>query len=379
MENQKKPDKFKTSNDPYSNHKSRGGEEASPSNASNERLLKAGRFVKKEGAGELNIARLSAEILAGSRASLARGITLIESNTEQHFQKGQNLLESLLPHSGGSIRIGITGVPGAGKSTFIEVFGSYLCDLGKKVAVLAIDPTSSLSGGSILGDKTRMETLARNPHAFIRPSPSGGKLGGVHRKTRETMLLCEAAGFDVILVETVGVGQSEVVVRDMVDFFMLLVLTGAGDELQGMKKGIMELADAIIVNKADGSNQEMANKAREEYNRILHYLQPATKGWATRALACSSIKPSGITDIWELVKEFEMETKRSGIFDDRRRNQTRKWLHSMIADQLQSSFFLDNGVKQILPKIENEIISGSRPVASGVEELFNVYLNKFLK
>jgi LAO/AO transport system kinase len=218
-----------------------------------------------------------------------------------------------------------------------------------------------------------MEQLSRNPRAFIRPSPSAGKLGGVHRKTRETMLLCEAAGFDVILVETVGVGQSEVIVRDMVDFFMLLTLTGAGDELQGMKKGIMELADAVIVNKADGSNKKLAEKTKAEYNRILHFLQPATKGWQTRAYTCSSVLNEGIPEIWKVIKTFEDTAKSSGVFEERRRLQTKQWIHSMILDQLQFSFFYHPAIKPLLPKIENEVISGNRTVTSAVEELFNVY------
>jgi LAO/AO transport system kinase len=334
------------------------------------------RFVKKKNSNEINEEVIADEILKGNRISLARGITLIESNAEHHFQKAQKMLERILPNTGKAIRIGITGVPGAGKSTFIESFGSYLCNLGLNVAVLAVDPTSSLTGGSILGDKTRMERLARNKKAFIRPSPSGGKLGGVHRKTRETMLLCEAAGFDVILIETVGVGQSEVIVRDMVDFFMLLVLTGAGDELQGMKKGIMELADTVIINKADGPNEAFAKKTRHEFNRILHFLQPATKGWETKALTCSALQETGISDIWELINTFEQSTMQSGIFEERRRLQTKEWIHSMITDQLHMSFFHDPKVKQILPRVENEVISGSRPVAGAVDELFKVYLNK---
>ena len=334
---------------------------------------KAGRFVKKKNSRRVDPGLLADEIKAGGRTALAKGITLIESNAEHDFQSAQALLQQLLPDSGHSIRIGITGVPGAGKSTFIESFGSYLCDLGHKVAVLAVDPTSSLTGGSILGDKTRMEKLARNPRAFIRPSPSGGKLGGVHRKTRETMLLCEAAGFDVILVETVGVGQSEVIVRDMVDFFMLLVLTGAGDELQGMKKGIMELADAVIVNKADGPNEQTANKTKEEYNRILHFLQPATKGWQTAAMTSSAIQNKGIDEIWKAISTFESLTKKSGIFDERRRFQTKEWLNDMIIDQLQTNFFHNPAIKNLLPKVENEVISGNRPVASGVEELFKAF------
>ncbi|WP_370224756.1 methylmalonyl Co-A mutase-associated GTPase MeaB [Cytobacillus sp.] len=333
---------------------------------------KKGRFQKKSAAlPDLNV--LEEGILNGSRGVLARAITLIESNAEHHFRHAQEILLKLLPHSGQSLRIGITGVPGAGKSTFIESFGTYLCDAGLKVAVLAVDPSSSLSGGSILGDKTRMEQLSRNPNAFIRPSPSAGKLGGVHRKTRETMLLCEAAGFDVILVETVGVGQSEVIVRDMVDFFMLLTLTGAGDELQGMKKGIMELADAVIVNKADGSNKKLAEKTKAEYNRILHFLQPATKGWQTRAYTCSSVFNQGIPEIWKVIKTFEDTSKASGVFEERRRLQTKQWIHSMILDQLQFSFFYHPAVKPLLPKIENEVIAGNRTVTSAVEELFNIY------
>ncbi|UQX54480.1 methylmalonyl Co-A mutase-associated GTPase MeaB [Cytobacillus pseudoceanisediminis] len=334
-------------------------------------MRKKAGFKKSASLPDLNV--LEEGILNGSRGLLARAITLIESNAEHHFLHAQEILHKLLPHSGQSLRIGITGVPGAGKSTFIESFGTYLCDLGLKVAVLAVDPSSSLSGGSILGDKTRMEQLSRNPRAFIRPSPSAGKLGGVHRKTRETMLLCEAAGFDVILVETVGVGQSEVIVRDMVDFFMLLTLTGAGDELQGMKKGIMELADAVIVNKADGSNKKLAEKTKAEYNRILHFLQPATKGWQTRAYTCSSVLKEGIPEIWKVIKTFEDTAKSSGVFEERRRLQTKQWIHSMILDQLQFSFFYHPAIKPLLPKIENEVISGNRTVTSAVEELFNVY------
>jgi LAO/AO transport system kinase len=341
----------------------------------NKSPVRGGRFVKKNSGSKIEPAVLAADIRNGNRTALAKGITLIESNAEHDFHSAQALLQQLLPDSGKSIRIGITGVPGAGKSTFIESFGSYLCSLGHKVAVLAVDPTSRLTGGSILGDKTRMEMLARNPRAFIRPSPSGGKLGGVHRKTRETMLVCEAAGFDVILVETVGVGQSEVIVRDMVDFFMLLVLTGAGDELQGMKKGIMELADTVIVNKADGSNEQAAKKTKEEYNRILHFLQPATKGWQTVALTSSALNGKGIEEVWKTISNFERITKASGSFEDRRRTQTKEWLNDMIIDQLQANFFQNPTIKLMLPKVENEVISGNRPVATAVTELFQSYFN----
>ena len=246
-----------------------------------------------------------------------------------------------------------------------------------KVAVLAVDPSSSISGGSILGDKTRMEQLARNPRAFIRPSPSGGKLGGVHRKTRETLVLCEAYGFDVILIETVGVGQSEVIVRDMVDFFMLVVLTGAGDELQGMKKGIMELADAIVVNKADGDNKTNAKKTKKEYNQILHFLQPATKGWSTKAYTCSALHEEGIEKIWEMIQKFVSTTQASGVFDDRRRSQTKEWMKNMIIDQLQMNFFQHPVIKELLPKVENQVIAGDKTVTTAVDELFQQYYKMF--
>jgi LAO/AO transport system kinase len=332
------------------------------------------RFQKRKDQ-EPSVQELYEGVLKGDRSLLARAITLVESNAEQHFQKAQTLLQKLLVHSGNSIRIGITGVPGAGKSTFIEAFGMYLCGLGLRVAVLAIDPSSKLSGGSILGDKTRMEQLSRNQRAFIRPSPTAGKLGGVHRKTREAMLICEAAGFDVILIETVGVGQSEVIIRDMVDFFMLLVLTGAGDELQGMKKGIMELADAIIVHKADGPNKQKAEQTKEEYNRILHFLQPATKGWATKAFTCSSLTMEGVNDIWKVIKSFEQTGKTSGVFYERRKIQLREWLYSMITDQLQYHFYHHQGVKDLLPMMENKVIAGESTVATAVESLFQTFLS----
>jgi LAO/AO transport system kinase len=336
-------------------------------------LQKNLRFQKRR-VKEPSVEELYEGVIRGDRSLLARAITLVESNAEQHFQKAQQLLQKLLSHSGKAIRIGITGVPGAGKSTFIEAFGMYLCNLGLKVAVLAIDPSSTISGGSILGDKTRMEQLARNPRAFIRPSPTAGKLGGVHRKTRETMLICEAAGYDVILIETVGVGQSEVRIRDMVDFFMLLVLTGAGDELQGMKKGIIELADAILVHKADGANKPKAEQTRKEYNRILHFLQPATKGWATSAYTCSSLEGSGISDIWAVIKKFEDTGKARGVLTERRKEQQRSWLYSMITDQLHYHFYHHPSVKSMLPKIENEVIAGEKTVASAVDTLFKLFL-----
>lgn len=331
---------------------------------------------RKRQSKEPTVEELVDGVLSGNRGQLARAITLIESNAEQHFHKAQELLQKLLSYSGKSIRIGITGVPGAGKSTFIEAFGTFLCDLGLRVAVLAIDPSSSLSGGSILGDKTRMEKLSRNPRAFIRPSPTAGKLGGVHRKTREAMLICEAAGFNVILIETVGVGQSEVLIRDMVDFFMLLVLTGAGDELQGMKKGIMELADAVLVHKADGANKVKAELTRKEYSRILHFLLPATKGWASKAYTCSSLTGEGIKEIWDVIKEFEEKGKSSGVFAERRKGQQRDWIYSLITDQLQYSFFHHPDIKDMLPQLENEVMAGEKTAASAVDILFKAFLSK---
>jgi len=315
-------------------------------------------------------------VLAGDRTMLAQAITLVESNAARHMDLAQQVLNELLPHVGRSIRIGITGVPGAGKSTFIEAFGTFLCEQGHHVAVLAVDPTSSLTGGSILGDKTRMETLARNPRAFIRPSPSGGALGGVHRKTRETMMLCEAAGYDIILVETVGVGQSEFVVRGMVDFFLLLALTGAGDELQGMKRGIMELVDAIVINKADGDNKEKAKAAQNEYNQFLHYLRPATPGWETKAYTCSALLGEGIADMWRVIQTFVETTKRSGVFFDRRRQQQKDWMHAMIKEYIETRFFADPIVKEKLPMLENSVISGVKPVTAAVRELIEAYERK---
>ena len=303
---------------------------------------------KKPVAEALDIGIIADGVKSGSRLYLGKAITLLESSNPEHKQNGQELLNQLLPYTGNSIRIGITGVPGAGKSTFIETFGETLTGLGHRVAVLAIDPSSSLTGGSILGDKTRMEQLARNPRAFIRPSPTAGTLGGVHKKTRETMLLCEAAGYDVILVETVGVGQSETLVRGMVDMFLLLVLTGAGDELQGMKKGILELADAIVVHKADGENAHLAKKTVAEYKQMLHFLQPATDSWTTRPIAASSTENTGIPEVWDMVQEFETTVKSSGFWKKRRQEQTKDWFRSMITDELHSRFFDDKDRRQLV-------------------------------
>ena len=298
-------------------------------------------------------------ILAGDRVILSRAITVIESNAPKHFELGQEIIQKILPHSGKAMRIGITGVPGAGKSTFIEAFGTYLCGEGCKVAVLAVDPSSSLSKGSFLGDKTRMENLAREKNAFIRPSPSGGSLGGVTRKSRETMLLCEAAGYDAVLVETVGVGQSETMVRSMVDYFLVVVITGAGDDLQGIKKGIIELADSILVNKADGDNKMKAMMARADYDQILHYLRPATEGWKTRAYTCSSITGEGIPEMWSVIKDFRENVTASGIFSKRRKEQTIEWVRAMTAEYLQNRISQNAELTKCREDIERKVIAGA--------------------
>ncbi len=317
--------------------------------------------------------QMAKELLSGNRMVLARAITLVESNAPRHADKAQELIRLLLPHSGRAMRIGITGVPGVGKSTFIEALGGYLTGKGHRVAVLAVDPSSSISGGSILGDKTRMETLCQDPNCFIRPSPSSGSLGGVARKTRETMLVCEAAGFDVILIETVGVGQSEVTVRSMVDFFLLLMLAGAGDELQGIKKGIMEIANALVINKADGENKLPAERAKTEYERALHYLQPATQGWTTHAYTCSAVTGEGIQEIWDTIMTFKKITQESGVFEKFRQEQTVKWVHDMVQDHLTHRFFKHPDIKVRLPEIEADVAGGRLPPVTAVRQLLKIF------
>jgi len=314
-------------------------------------------------------------VLAGDRSMLARAITLVESNAPHHLASAQNLLQRLLPHTGKSIRIGITGVPGAGKSTFIDTFGTYLTSHGHKVAVLAIDPSSSVTRGSILGDKTRMENLSRDENAFIRPSPTGGMLGGVARKTRESILVCEAAGYNVILVETVGTGQSEITVRSMVDFFLLLLITGAGDELQGIKKGVIEIADALVINKADGDNKIPAQVARTEYNRVLHFLTSATDGWQTQAHTASALTGEGIENVWAIVQAFQKNTLQSGIFKQRRESQMREWLHSVVENQLVDFFFHHPKVQSALPSIEQAVMNGDLPATAGAQQLLRLILS----
>lgn len=278
----------------------------------------------------LTALELEAGIRGGERAVLAKAITLAESTHPADQKKIRTVLKRLLPGTGHAIRIGVTGVPGVGKSTFIEVFGDVLTRAGKKVAVLTVDPTSQKTKGSILGDKTRMEKLSRNPHVFIRPSPTGSALGGVTYHTREAMLLCEAAGFDVILVETVGVGQSETIVRNMVDFFLLLMLAGAGDELQGIKKGIMEMADGIVITKADGGNLKSANEAKADALQALHFQQPPASGWKIKAITVSALENRGVEDVWGMIQEYEAHTRKSGFFTQNRIHQQEQWLEESV-------------------------------------------------
>ena len=321
---------------------------------------------------QIALAELAEGVLSADRAALARAITLVESNAPQHHDIAQVLLTELLPHSGASIRIGITGVPGAGKSTFIDTFGCMLTAGGHKVAVLAIDPSSSLTGGSILGDKTRMESLSRDENAFIRPSPTGGILGGVAGRTREAILLCEAAGFDVVIVETVGTGQSEVTLRSLVDFFLLLLITGAGDELQGIKKGVIEIADALVINKADGDNITAAEAARAQFQRALHFVAPATKGWQTGAFAASGLTASGFDEIWRAISEFVAATKASGVMTARRQSQRREWLHDALEAQLRDYVFGNREVQAMLPEIEAAVIDGELPASVAAEQLLKL-------
>jgi LAO/AO transport system kinase len=315
-------------------------------------------------------------IKSGNRAVLAQAITILESNAEKHFDLGQEILSEIIKLSGNSIRIGITGAPGAGKSTFIDNLGTKLCHDGHKVAVLAVDPSSSVSGGSILGDKTRMENLSREENAFIRPAPSGDTLGGVARKTRESLIACEAAGYDVIFVETIGVGQSEITVRSMVDFFLLLLLPGEGDELQGIKKGTVELSDAIIINKADGNNLKLAELTKHQYEQAVHYIRRATKGWQTPVGTASALDGSGIDKIWGIILEFEQQTKRTGIFNERRREQQIAWFHSLIKENLLDAFYSNEQIKNELSHLENEIKNNEIAVSKAANMLIQLFLKK---
>lgn len=300
-------------------------------------------------------------ILSGNRTILSRAITMVESDNPAHIDMAQEIIERCLPHSGNSLRIGITGVPGVGKSTFIESFGGMLTKIGHKLAVLAIDPSSERTKGSILGDKTRMETLSVDPNAFIRPSPSGSALGGVARKTRESMILCEAAGFDIIIVETVGVGQSETAVKSMVDFFLLLMLAGAGDELQGIKRGIMEMADALVINKADGDNLAKARAAQSQYRAALKLFPKTGNGWEVPVGICSAIENFAIDNVWQTISDFSSITKANGSFEENRTTQLVNIFYNWIDFTLQNRFYnsedIQAGIKDLLPRIKNREIS----------------------
>ncbi|MCB2203623.1 methylmalonyl Co-A mutase-associated GTPase MeaB [bacterium] len=325
---------------------------------------------------ELTIDEHVRGILDGDRVVLGKTITLIESLKPEHNRRALEVMEQLLPHTGRSVRIGITGVPGVGKSTFIEALGSELTEEGHSIAVLAIDPSSRLSGGSIMGDKTRMEKLSVHPNAFIRPSPSAGSLGGVARKTREAMLLCEAAGFDIIVVETVGVGQSETMVHSMVDVFLLLMLAGAGDSLQGIKRGIMELADAVVINKADGENLMAARRARSEYESALHLMKYPVPDWTPPVLTCSSLTREGVSAVWETLQRFRTRMMENGYFEEKRSRQALDWMQESIAASLQDRFETHPSVAAMLPELKKRVADGTLPPLLAAQRLLEIFFDE---
>ncbi len=316
-------------------------------------------------------------ILDGNRMLLSRAITLIESTKQDHQELAQEIIEGCLPHSGNSVRIGVTGVPGVGKSTFIDAFGNYVIDeQDRTLAVLAVDPSSSKTRGSILGDKTRMETLSNHPDAYIRPTPTSGSLGGVARSTRETITLCEAAGFDTILIETVGVGQSETAVHSMVDFFLLLMLAGAGDELQGIKRGIMEMADSIVINKADSGNEDAAKRAMAEYKNALHLFPPTESGWIPKVSTCSAFHNKGIPEVWEIVDEYVRHTKAKGYFEQQRKEQANYWLNESIHQELHQAFYGDSELKSKLERFRTQVQEGKISSYKAAKDLMKEFLDK---
>jgi LAO/AO transport system kinase len=310
-------------------------------------------------------------ILAGDRLMLSRAITLTESRLPSDAELAGQVLQAVLSRTGNSLRIGITGVPGVGKSMFIEAFGSHLTDMGHKLAVLAVDPTSQRSGGSIMGDKTRMEKLSLHPLAYVRPSPTGSSLGGVTASTRQAILLCEAAGFDLILVETVGVGQSETAVRNMTDFFLLLMLAGAGDELQGIKRGIMEMADAILITKVDGDNTAAARRAQADYRNALHLFPPASSGWTPEVMPCSAVTGKGLPEIWDMLGRYRQTTTQNGFFARNRQTQNLGWMHDTVRQALEDSFYANPHIRSMLPGIEKAVQTGQIPPLVAAQELLN--------
>ena len=332
------------------------------------------RKIRKHRKPLLNADAYVNGIINGDRSLLSQAITVIESALPEHQELARSIIRNSLPHAGESVRIGITGVPGVGKSTFIEALGTRITASGSKLAVLAIDPSSERSGGSILGDKTRMEDLAADENAFIRPSPAGGSLGGVARKTRETIILCEAAGYDVIFIETVGVGQSETTVHSMVDFFLLLMLAGAGDELQGIKRGIMEMADLIAITKSDGSNREKAERARTEYKNALHLFPPSESGWIPRVLTCSSQERTGIDEIWQSIGEYVSFSKENGYFAQKRSHQSKYWMYEFIHESLQSHFYAHPEVAGKLEQLEKKVLEGTISSFHAAMEILEDYL-----
>jgi len=325
---------------------------------------------------ELDAAAYVEGIRAGNRSLLSKAITLVESSLPRHQELAQRIIGACVPFSGKSIRVGITGVPGVGKSTFIESLGKYLTARGNKIAVLAIDPSSQRTKGSILGDKTRMEDLANDPNAFIRPSSSKGALGGVTRNTRESIILCEAAGFNIIFVETVGVGQSETAVHSMVDFFLLLMLAGAGDELQGIKRGIMEMADAIVINKADGDNIYKADLAAMEYKNALHLFPPSSSGWIPRVMTASSVEGKSIPETWIMCEQYVELTKSNGFFEIRRREQSLQAFTDAVEEVIRQKFYHHSRVSKKLPVLKIDILSGKLSPYAAAHELIAIYLQK---
>jgi LAO/AO transport system kinase len=312
-------------------------------------------------------------ISRGDRAILSQAITLIESTKGEYRELGQDVLNRVLPLTGKSVRIGITGVPGVGKSTFIEAMGRHIIQKGKRLAVLAIDPSSSRSKGSILGDKTRMQWLSTQENAFIRPSPTSGTLGGVAQKTRETMLLCEAAGYDTIFIETVGVGQSETTVHSMVDFFLLLMLAGAGDELQGIKRGIMEMADLIAINKAEGENLKAAKRAQKEYQNALSLFPPSPSGWEPGVLTCSAVNRTGIEEIWKCIEEYIPHTRENDYFSQRRKEQAAFWMHESIHRQLKDQFYSHPDIQEKIQALETEVKAGRLSPFNAASQLMDLF------